>query len=38
MVHTEKDIQDILPTIGVKNYNAMTDDRNLFDQPVRNNF
>ena len=28
--------QYYLPTVEIKDYNVMTDERNFFDQPIRN--
>ena len=28
--------QYYLPTVGIKDYNAMTDGRNFFDHPIKN--
>ena len=37
MMWKEWTMKDCLPNVELKDYNVMTDEKNFFDQPVKNN-
>ena len=35
MIHTEQAVKDNLSKVEIKDYNAIIDGKNLFDQPIK---